>query len=127
MEYVLTIHQKDTHLHAIVTGPNTRENVENYLEELRSECEARKCFRVLVEERLEGPRLNTVDVFEIVMKGSDHVAGRFTAIAYVDVNAQGDLMKFAETVAVNRGLPLAVFSNVADAEKWLEKDRTAGE
>jgi len=31
----------------------------------------------------------------------------------------GDLMKFAETVAVNRGLPVMVFSSVSDAEKWL--------
>ncbi len=28
-------------------------------------------------------------------------------------------MQFAETVAVNRRLPVAVFPNVADAEKWL--------
>jgi hypothetical protein len=28
-------------------------------------------------------------------------------------------MKFAETVAVNRGLPVKVFSTVSDAEKWL--------
>jgi hypothetical protein len=33
-------------------------------------------------------------------------------------------MKFAETVAVNRGLPVTVFSSVNDAEKWLlSKDR----
>jgi hypothetical protein len=70
--------------------------------------------------------LSTVDVFEIVMKGSER-AGRFEAIAYVDVNAEGDLMHFAETVAVNRGLPMRLFSNVADAEKWLlEPDRTQG-
>jgi hypothetical protein len=41
------------------------------------------------------------------------------AIAYVDVNAEGNLMRFAQTVAVNRGLPIAVFPTVADAEKWL--------
>lgn len=28
-------------------------------------------------------------------------------------------MHFAETVAVNRSLPVAVFATVADAEKWL--------
>jgi hypothetical protein len=50
------------------------------------------------------------------------------AIAYVDVNADGDLMQFAETVAVNRMLPVAVFSNVADAEKWLlDKDHALTE
>jgi hypothetical protein len=28
-------------------------------------------------------------------------------------------MKFAETVAANRGIPVKVFSSVTDAEKWL--------
>jgi hypothetical protein len=47
------------------------------------------------------------------------VRGCFEAIAYVDVNAEGDLMKFAETVAVNRSLPVRVFSTVGEAERWL--------
>jgi hypothetical protein len=60
-----------------------------------------------------------MEVFRIAAQGSSRASGLFTAIAYVDVNAEGDLMKFAETVAVNRFLPLAVFSSVAEAEKWL--------
>lgn len=119
MTYKLTITQKRGFLHAVVTGPNTRENVARYLEELRAECGARSCFRVLVEERLEGPRLEAMDVFEIVSQGSDRARGKIQALAYVDVNAEGDLMHFAETVALNRGLPMALFSTVADAEHWL--------
>jgi hypothetical protein len=119
MTYKLTIHQKPTYLHAIVTGRDTRENVERYLEEIRRECIARNCFRVLVEERLEGPRLDTMDVFQIVSEGSSKASGIYKAFAYVDVNAKGNLMQFAETVAVNRGVPVVVFPTVADAEKWL--------
>jgi hypothetical protein len=119
MTYTLTIHEKPTYLHAIVTGLNSRETVQRYLQEIRSECLARGCFRLLLEERLEGPRLGLLDVFKIASEGSPEVSGMFKAFAYVDVNAQGDLMQFAETVAVNRRLPLAVFSNVADAEQWL--------
>lgn len=119
MSYKLTIHQKPAYLHAVVTGRNTRENVAQYLEEIRRESIARNCFRVLVEERLEGPRLGTTDVFQIVSEGSSKASGTYKAFAYVDVNATGGLMQFAETVAVNRGLPVVVFSTVADAEKWL--------
>ena len=119
MSYKLTIHQKPGYLHAIVTGQDTRENVERYLEEIRRECVARNCFRVLVEERLEGPRLGTMDVFQIVSEGSSKASGIYKAFAYVDVNAKGNLMQFAETVAVNRGVPVVVFPTVADAEKWL--------
>jgi hypothetical protein len=119
MAYKLTISPKHTYLHATVTGRNTRENVTRYLEAIVGECKARGCFRVLVEERLAGPRLGTTDVFMIAVEGSTKARGTIKEIAYVDVNADGDLMKFAETVAVNRGVRVAVFSTVEDAERWL--------
>ena len=40
------------------------------MEEAIRECAARRCFRVLIEERLEGPRLGTIEVFGMVSKGS---------------------------------------------------------
>lgn len=119
MSYKVTIIPRPTYLHAIVTGPNSRDHVTRYLQDIRRECIARGCFRVLIEERLEGPRLSTLDVFQIAADGSSRAQGAFEAIAYVDVNADGDLMKFAETVAVNRSLPLMVFSSISDAEKWI--------
>jgi hypothetical protein len=122
MTYRLTIAQNPTYLHVIVSGQNSRENVLRYLEETFRECIARNCFRVLIEERLDGPRLGTLDVFQIASEGSSKAGRIIKAIAYVDVNAQGGLMKFAETVAVNRMLPVVVFPTVADAEKWLLND-----
>jgi hypothetical protein len=119
MAYKLTIDQKPTYLHVTVTGRNSRENVMRYLEETLRECTARSCFRVLIEERLDGPRLGTLDVFQIVSEASSKADGILKAIAYVDVNAESNMMQFAETVAVNRGVPVVVFSTVADAEKWL--------
>ena len=119
MTYKLTFDQKPAYLHAIVTGRNSRENVAHYMEEILRECLARSCFSVLIEERLEGPRLGTFDVFEVASEGSSKAGGMLKSIAYIDVNAESNLMQFAETVAVNRMLPVAVFSTVADAEKWL--------
>jgi len=126
MTYKLTIHQKSSYLHAIVTGPNSRENVQQYLQEIRRECILRNCFRVLVEERLEGPRIGAMDVFQIAAENSRKASRTFQAVAYVDVNAEGELMKFAETVAVNRGIPIAVFSTVAEAERWLVRGDPTG-
>ena len=117
--YELTITRKPGYLHAVVTGENSRETVARYLEEILRECAARNCRRLLIEERLAGPRLGTMSVFEIAAEGSSHAQGHFNAIAYVDVNAEGSRMQFAETVAVNRGLPVRVFSSVSDAEDWL--------
>ena len=121
MSYTLTITQEADYLHALVTGSNSKENVAAYLEELRRECYARNCFRVLIEERLEGPRLRTMEVYQIVSEGGLSQV-RIDAMAYVDMNAEGDLMKFAETLAVNRGLPVRLFSSVANARKWLSQE-----
>ena len=119
MAYQLKIIEKPTYLHAIVTGANTIENVMGYLQDLLRECEARQSFNVLIEENLTGRRLETWDVYQVASDSSAHARGIFKAVAYVDVNAGGDLMKFAETVANNRGVPLNVFATVAEAEQWL--------
>ena len=119
MPYPLRLIEKPTYLHAIVTGQNSVESVTGYLQELLRECEARQCYNVLIEERLTGRRLETWDVYQIASDSSAHARGVFNAVAYVDVNAGGDLMKFAETVANNRGVPMNVFSTVAEAEQWL--------
>lgn len=120
MSYQLTIVEKPTYLHAIVTGPNTMENVIHYLQELRGGCRSRQIFNVLIEENLTGRRLETWDVYhQIAAEGSARTRGLFQSVARVDVNAGGELMKFAETVAHNRGVPMSVFATVAEAEKWL--------
>ena len=119
MSYKLTIDQKPVYLHIIVTGHNSKETVMHYMEEVMRECTSRNCGYVLVEERLEGTRLGTFDVFSMVSEGATQFLGRFKAMAYVDVNGDGGLMQFAENVAVNRGIPIQIFSNIPDAEKWL--------
>jgi hypothetical protein len=118
MTYELKIEQKPTYLHAVVTGTNSKENVLGYTDEIDRECTAQGTFRVLIEERLEGPRLGTMDVFEVVLRRVQR-ARRFKAIAYVDTNAVGDSMRFAENLAVNRFVPVAVFRTLADAERWI--------
>jgi hypothetical protein len=121
MEYELTIHEKSNYLHAIVNGTVSRDNVDRYVKEILGECLARKCFRVLVEERLDGPPLGALDVFEVASQGSMAALGVMQAIAFVDINADVSLIKFAETVAVNRAIPMKTFPTVAAAEKWLSE------
>src|SRR5262245_41570265 len=70
MTYSVLFDQKPTYLHAIVTGSNTKENVRQYLREVFQECKKRGCSRVLIEERLEGPRLRMMEVYSIVSEGS---------------------------------------------------------
>ena len=121
MSYKLTITKKPTYLHIIVTGQLSEENVLRYFEEIHRECTASNCFRILIEENLDGPRLNVVKVLELISEESSKSIGLFKAIAYVDVNAVDNSMEFIENVAVNRGLPVKVFPTVTDAQKWLLK------
>ena len=123
MSYELTFEPKPTYLHAIVTGTLSREDAAAYLEEVRAACVARGCRAVLIEERLEGPRLGPLDVFEIVSAISQSDLGELRAIAYVDVHAP-EAQRFAETVAVNRGMPVATFATVQEAEKWFSEQGT---
>ena len=118
--YQLSITRKPTYLHAVVHGLNTRENVAAYLEEILTECKARDCYRVLIEQRLDGPRLGVMDVFELVAHGSSRARGVIQAVAYVDIYANSKMLRFAENVAINRAVPGAVFSTVAKAEQWIQ-------
>ena len=117
--YQIAFVAKPGYLHATVTGRNSRDNVMAYLDEIRRECIARKCPSVLIEERLEGPRLGAPDVYAIASEGSERAVGTFRDIAYVDVNAQGGLSQFAVDVAYNHSLPVTLFRTVAEAEKYL--------
>jgi hypothetical protein len=118
MAYEIEFERRDTYIHVRVTGDNSRETVTQYMEEVQAECTRQDCFRILIEEHLEGPRLATMDIFALISEGSTNVLGVFEAIAYVD-EQMGDMGEFAETVAVNRGIPVAVFNSVPNAEAWL--------
>ena len=124
MSYELLIEKKFDYLHVTVTGENSTENVVAYLAEMREACKKLDCFRVLIEERLEGPRLDVMEVSMIASEGSKNALGEFDAMAYVDVFA-GSLMGFTETVAVNHGMPIAVFGSVEDGEQWLHDRKDA--
>lgn len=119
MSYALQVRERPGYLHFVVTGINSRETVERYLADIGRECAARGCKHILIEERLEGPRLDTTDVYMIASGQSASAARTLEAIAYVDVNAEGRLMQFAEDVAVNRAVPIKIFATVAEAERWL--------
>jgi hypothetical protein len=124
MTYQIKIEARPEYIYATVTGSNNPETVMSYMADVLAACEQEDCYRVLIDEQLEGPRLSTMDVFAIASEGSERALGRFEALAYVD-REMGQLGEFLETVAVNRCVPLAFFPDSADAERWLE-ERTPG-
>jgi hypothetical protein len=121
MPFEVTILQKVGYLHARVRGTNSPETVMGYLAEVRAACESAGCSNILIEEDLSGPGLEAFDIFDMVARNSAVAARVFGRVALVDTNPEHErrLMKFAETVAVNRGLNLRAFTNLADAERWM--------
>jgi hypothetical protein len=123
MDYHLTITERVSYLHAAVSGPDTRENVLRFLKETYEACVARGKTSVLLEMAFTGPGLDTPSIFSVIAERSGDGA-KLRRIAYVDLSEARDEAKarFAETVAVNRGVNVRLFRDVAEAEKWLTED-----
>jgi hypothetical protein len=124
MPYQLSVVRKGGHLHASVRGSNTPETVLKYLAEVRETCLRERCGKVLIEEYLEGPGIDTLQIFEVVTEAGKNVVPGILRVAYVDTNPAHDAgkMKFAETVAVNRGVNVKVFADLREAAAWLEAE-----
>ena len=126
MDYEIEFVSKSGYVHAIVTGVNSTENFVRFTTDILDECKRTENRRVLMEDKLEGPRMSEVDVYLVVIEASKRAAGHYTALAYVDERI-GEVRYFAESVAVNRGIPMALFSNVEDAESWLLSQESPGD
>jgi hypothetical protein len=122
MSYHINFILEEDHLHARVEGDNTPKDVANYMTEIQNRCSQYKCRKVLIEENLTGPTISTFDIFKIVDQASQNVPSTVQKIAYVDMNAQHDheAMHFAETVALNRGVNIKLFTNLQLAREWLD-------
>ena len=63
-----------------------------------------------------------LDIFNIVNDASERLNNVVLQIAYVDTNEEHNFesMKFAETVALNRGVFVRLFNQMDEAESWIK-------
>ncbi len=94
----LPYHRKSDSLHATLTGPNPKADLRQSVDGIVRECVSRDCWRVLIEERLDGPGPGTKDVLEIMSEESAELLGKFRSIAFVDANAADSPAHASETV-----------------------------
>jgi hypothetical protein len=123
MSYTLDVEPRSSYLYITVTGENSLDTVSRYLSEIHDWCLQQNCPNVLLVENLSGPGLRTSSIYELISGKSAQSARVVGRMAYVDINPAHDLgeMKFAENVAVNRGIPVRVFATVQEAEASLER------
>lgn len=117
--YTLTVESKGSYLHAVVRGPNDRATVIGYFAEIREACVKRDCYRVLVEERLEGPRFPPEVLLPLMAEVAGSAGATFEALAYVDAMAVADTVMRLASQVVQPGARVGVFDAVAEAEAWL--------
>lgn len=118
MDYELTFEDRGSFLYVRVRGSNSPNAVAGYLADVVEECKRRDCRHVLIDERLEGPRLGVNEVFDVAAEGAMKAVGVLDALAYVDPK-MGSMADFAESVALNRGMPVRTFASIDAAEAWL--------
>lgn len=119
MPHSLTVEPKGSYLHCVVRGDNGRETVLAYFAEIREQCRIRDRYRVLVEERLTGPRFSLEELFQVAAEAQVQAGATFEILAYVDINAECDTVAQVAKMIVTPGSTVGVFNTVAEAESWL--------
>lgn len=125
MSYTAKIEFKEDYVHVQVTGKNTLENVLSYFNEVYAACLQYRCNKVLIEESLTGPNLDTFEIFEVIIKNFSKAKALGVRLAYVDLNTAHNKrgLKFAENLAHIRGVTVELFSDTPAAVRWLLKEK----
>ena len=119
LPYTLAFEHRPEYLYAKVTGTEDSFDISlSYWTRVAEERLAHNYTKVLVDEDLQ-QQVALIDVYELATILCEMgFAG--STIAFVDRQMDHqEYNKFAETVAVNRGLKGRVFIDFEEAEKWL--------
>ena len=117
--YNLTIDVQPTYVSARVVGERTPQNMMRFFNEVNAICTEHGVWSVLIEINFSGPSMGIGNVYEVVSKGSRD-GMKLERVAYVEA-ALGptESARFAETVAINRGVNIRLFKDVESAKAWL--------
>ncbi len=121
MSYHLQIEEHPTYLHAAASGANTAENVLRLLRETYEACLKKQVLAVLLEMKFEGPALDTGSIYSVIAQRSDSGKQMRKVASVAQPDRDAAKPKFAETVAINRGVNVRLFATVDAAKKWLEE------
>ena len=121
--YRLVLHEEQGYLHAEVSGDHTPDNAKRFLEESYRACVGRGYSALLLEMNLSGPSLESGTIFGVLQSRSPQ-GSTLRKIAYVDASQRDpEKMRFAETVAKNRGVNVRLFRALDDAKQWMAEDQ----
>ena len=117
--YTIVFEDYPTYLYALVHGEQYDYDViAAFLTEIASECRKRKFQSVLVEENISA----TASPEDIARAAKDLPEFGFSGIrmAYLDrFSEQKEMNEFGEDIAVDHGVDVKLFGDMAAADKWL--------
>ena len=120
-DFTVSFEQRDGYLYAFVRGQKDDLEVsKSFWAQIHSKAVELKSKAVLIEEDFPN-QPTTIEMFKLAQFATELFKDG-TKVAHVDKQISDiDLNKFGETVGVNRGLNVRVFSKIQDAEKWLKE------
>jgi len=121
-DYALTLEEAPGYLHAVASGERTAANARRFLEDSYRACVRLGHDALLLEVRFSGPSLPLGSIFAVI-KDRAMDGASLRRIAYVEANLRdGEQPKFAELVALNRGVNVRLFARLDAAREWLSAE-----
>ena len=120
MTYSFDISHRDDLIHAGVSGVLDDQAIRELWAAIVKACDAHDCYNILGVSDLDRP-FSTVEAFGHIEVFKDVGITWRHRIAWVSKDANSeDILRFTETLLVNRGLVNgAVFNSIEEAEHWL--------
>lgn len=123
--YDQEFHVEDAILHVRLAGEFPHERLaleENLFKPLIDRCRQENCCEAIVDARELQVGFNTAALFRV---GVDAAAMNSFGLR-VALLARADMIdSFFDDVTHNRGAPVKVFTDLADASSWVRQHRTA--
>lgn len=120
MSYQFSVENKGAYLLIRIRGQFSLENEYEADRYIVGQCNEYKIFRALVDDRLIKGHATEADAFASASTLRDRGLDELEKVAFVDVPEHLNVIRFYETVATNRGIKVGTFSEIEEAEVWLQ-------
>lgn len=120
MSYSVNIREESDYLYIEVAGARTPEMIMAVARDCVAASKKHKRSKILVDIQGAAGRLSTIETYGIVNRPLPALArGLGLKVAILDLEENAGRVQFFETVAVNAGMDLRMFSNPNSALRWL--------
>ena len=115
--YNLKLEERDGYLYALASGDRLTATIASaYWNDIAGKCFELDCRRILIEKDFP-ESVGPTDMLHM----ADHVGALLPGrkVAFIDRHNHEEINELGKKLARNRDVVMQIFSNAADAEKWL--------